>query len=324
MVERMVRKALFSSPSRQLIRWMRRVVLPGFEGFDLYQILRFFLSAMAQGRIITRASAISFKLFLSFFPAVIVLLTLIPYIPVPDFQERLLGAFRQMMPLEVYRFVESTLHDLLVKKHGTLLSISFISGLYLASNSIDAILEGFSGSTNLARWHSALKQRMLSLGLLLALTVLMVIAIPVFSLTDLVLSRLLELSILTSSLEVYVLLAAKWILSILLVMTSVSLLYTAGDPAARRFKAFSPGSILAVFLIMLISQGLAYVFSNITDYNALYGSIGAILAVQLWIYFNMIALLVGYELNISIARAKRQHSPRLAVRPAVPGEAAVG
>jgi membrane protein len=313
MVKRLLRKALYSKPVRQLIRWMRRVVLPGFEGFDLYQILRFFVGALAQGRIITRASAIAFKLFLAFFPAVIVLLTLIPYIPVPDFQVRLLDTFREMMPIEVFRFIESTLHDLLVKKHGTLLSVSFLSGLYFASNSIDAILEGFSGSTNLSNWHSAFKQRMLSLGLLLALTVLLVIAIPVFSLTDLVLSRLMELSILTSSFEVYVLLAAKWVLSILLVMTSVSLLYTAGDPTAKRFKAFTPGSILAVFLILLISQGLAYVFSNITDYNALYGSIGAILAVQLWIYFNMIALLVGYELNISIARALRQRSSKLNV-----------
>jgi membrane protein len=66
------------------------------------------------------------------------------------------------------------------------------------------------------------------------------------------------------------------------------------------------------------------VFANITDYNALYGSIGAIIAVQLWIYFNMIALLVGYELNISITRAQRQHSHRLAVRPAAQGEAAAG
>ncbi len=324
MIERIARRALYSRPFRQLIRWMRRVVLPGFEGFDLYQILRFFVSALAQGRIITRASAISFKLFLAFFPAVIVLLTLIPYIPIPDFQARLLDAFRQMMPVEVFRFIESTLHDLLVKKHGTLLSVSFITGLYLASNSIDAILEGFSGSTNLSNWHSAFKQRILSLGLLLVLTVLLVVAIPVFSLTDLLLSRLLELSILTSTLEVYVLLAAKWGLSILLVMTSVSLLYTAGDPAARRFKAFTPGSILAVFLILLISQGLAYVFSNITDYNALYGSIGAILAVQLWIYFNMIAVLVGYELNISIARALRQHSGRLDVMAAAPGQTAEG
>jgi membrane protein len=56
------------------------------------------------------------------------------------------------------------------------------------------------------------------------------------------------------------------------------------------------------------------VFSNITDYNALYGSIGAILAVQLWIYFNMLALLIGYELNISISRARNRHRHQLELR----------
>ncbi len=314
MVERIKRKVLFSRWFRTLAGWSKRLILPGFEGFSLFQILRFFMAALTQGRLITRASAISFKLFMAFFPAVIVLLTLIPYIPIPDLQNRLLESFREMMPIEVYLFIESTLHDLLLRKHGTLLSVSFISGLYLASNSIDAILEGFSGSTNLTEWHSALKQRLLSLGLLLALTVLLVVAIPLFTVSGVLLGKLLDLSVLTSSIEVFMLIALKWILSILLVMVSVSLLYMAGDPAARRFRTFTPGSILAVFLILLISQGLAFVFSNITDYNALYGSIGAILAVQLWIYFNMIALLVGYELNISIKRAKAHHSGQLLTR----------
>ena len=94
----------------------------------------------------------------------------------------------------------------------------------------------------------------------------------------------------------------------------VSLLYNAGDPTARRYKLFSPGALLAVFLVLLISQALAFLFGHITDYNALYGSIGAILAVQLWIYFNMIALLVGYELNSSIARARVLHRDRLELR----------
>jgi membrane protein len=91
------------------------------------------------------------------------------------------------------------------------------------------------------------------------------------------------------------------------------LLYNVGDPSTRRFRVFTPGSILAVFLILLVSEALGFVFSNITDYNALYGSIGAILAVQLWIYINMIALLIGYELNISIARARVMRSERLDV-----------
>lgn len=314
MVRRTLRKTLFSQPVRRAIAWARRIKPPGFEGFDLYQIGRFFFNALAEGHIVTRASAIAFKLFTAFFPGVIVLLTLIPYVPIADFQDRLLGIFRDMMPAEVFRFIEGTLHDLVVRKHGTLLSVSFAVGLYLASNSIDAILAGFSESRNLHMWHSAIKQRLLSLGLLAALTLLTVIAIPVLTFGGIVIDQLNTIGFFTSALQVWALFGLKWLVSILVVVTSVSLLYNAGDPTAKRFKLLSPGVILAVTLILLISQALAFMFSHITNYNALYGSIGAILAVQLWIYFNMIAVLVGYELNTSITRARHQHSKRLEVR----------
>lgn len=311
MVERLKRKLLFSRPFRELVRWAKRVRLPGFGGFSLYAISRFFFLALATGRLETRASAIAFKLFVAFFPAVIVLLTLIPFIPIADFQVKLLATFQEMLPMEVYQFIEGTLHDLVVKKHGTLLSVSFVVGVYLASNSIDAILHGFSGSTNLTHWHSALKQRLLSLGLLLALTILVVIAIPVLTFSNTVIAWLETHGLVTGWFEVAGLFAAKWGISTLLVLTMIALLYNAGDPTSRRFRLITPGAILALVLILVLSQALAFIFGNITDYNALYGSIGAILAVQFWIYLNMIALLVGYELNISISRARHVHSTEL-------------
>lgn len=314
MVERIKRKVLYSRSFRRLVGWSRRITPPGFEGFNIYEISRFFFSALAQGHLITRASAISFKLFLAFFPGVIVLLTLIPYVPITDFQDRLLETFEQMMPMEVFKFIEGTLEDLVVKKHGALLSASFVIGLYLASNSIDAILEGFSGSTNLGGWHSALKQRLLSLGLLLALVLLAALAVPTLTLSGIAIRWVNELGIIGGDLQMYALFAAKWLVSIFLVIFAVSLLYNVGDPHTRRFRVFTPGSILAVVLILLVSQVLAFFFSNITNYNALYGSIGAILAVQFWIYLNMIVLLVGYELNISITRARRRHSEKLELR----------
>jgi membrane protein len=320
MLEKLKRKLLFSRVFRQLIAWARRIVLPGFEGFSLYEISRFFFRALAKGQLATRASAISFKLFVAFFPAVIVLLTLIPFIPIADFQVKLLATFHDMLPPEVYTFIESTLHDLLVRKHGTLLSISFVVGLYLASNSIDAILKGFSGSTNHTTWHSPLKQRLMSIGLLFALTLLTMIAIPLLTLSGIVIYKLDQFGFFTSYFQVAALFLMKWVVTILVVIMFVSLLYFAGDPSSRRFRLFTPGALLSVFLVLLVSQALAFVFSNITDYNALYGSIGAILAVQIWIYANMIVLLVGYELNTSIMRARIFRTEHLVVH----NKAAVG
>lgn len=316
-MKRILRKLLYSSANRGIIRWGQRIVLPGFGGFDLYRVSRFFFAALAKGHLATRAAAISFKLFLAFFPAVIVLFTLIPYVPIADFQQKLLDTFHDMMPVEVFRFIENTLNEIVNIKHGALLSVSFLIGAYTASNSIHAILLGFSGSAHVTKWHSPFKQRLLSLGLMVALALLMVIAIPLLTFSGIAIHKLMDLGYLDNKVHVALLFAAKWLVSILVVMMSVSLLYNAGDPHARRFKFVTPGVLLAVFLILVVSQALAFIFSNITNYNALYGSIGAILAVQLWIYMNMIAILVGYELNSSIAHAHRVHSARLVV-PAEP------
>jgi membrane protein len=314
MVERLKRKLFYWRPFRSLVNWARSVKPPGFEGFSLYEISRFFFRALDEGNLVTRASAIAFRVFMAFFPGIILLLTLIPFIPIADFQERLLDAIDEMLPRDVYLFIESTLHDLVVRKHPTLLSVSFVVGIYLASNSINAILLGFAGSTNLNRWHSAFKQRILSIWLLLALSIMLMLVIPLFTFSGLVIRWLEEIGFFGNFLQLLLVFFIKWAMSVLLVILCVALLFNAGDMRHKRFRILTPGSILAVILILLVSEALAWVFNNITDYNALYGSIGAILAVQVWIYLNMIVLLIGFELNTSIGRAHRHRSERLELR----------
>ncbi|HMW98346.1 MAG TPA: YihY/virulence factor BrkB family protein [Flavobacteriales bacterium] len=316
MLKRLWRKVLYSRANRSLISWAQRIRFPGSGGFSVYHIARFFFLALAEGRLTTRASAIAFKLFLAFFPIIILLLTLIPYIPVADFQEKLLHNFQAMLPPAVFDFIHGLLHDLVVRKHGGLLSVSFITGLYFASNGLDAILMGFRGSYHIERWHSPLMQRLLSLGLLLALTVMMVVAMALLTFSNHVIRMLPDLGIRLGDLEHFGLFAAKWSITVVLITACIGLLYSAGDPGARRFRIFTPGAVLAVILTLLLSQALAFFFARITDYNALYGSLGAILAVQLWLYFNMLVLLIGFELNTSISKARSERTDTLRLKSA--------
>ena len=317
MLDRIRRRILFSGAFRRLVRWGRRVVLPGFDGFSVYEIARLFFRALLDGTLVTRAAAISFKLFIAFFPATIVMLTLIPFVPIPTAQDRLLTSFHDFLPPEVYRFVESELQNLIVRPHATLLSFSFLGGVYFASNSVDAILSGFKGSSNVTSWHSPWKQRVLSVVLLFVLGSLLFVAIPVMTLSGSAIRMLRDLNFLTSDLQVVALNVVRWTMAIALLLASVSLLYQAGDPrpagarGRRRFRLVSPGAVVAVVMIVVMSQLLVLFFRHFTDYNALYGSIGAILAVQLWLYSNMIVVLIGHELNVSISRARHDRSQRL-------------
>lgn len=307
--ERAKRKLLYTRANRRIIHWSSHLVPPGFDGVDLYHISRFFFRALQRGDIAMRASAIAFRLFMALFPALIVLLTLIPFIPIPDFQQQLLDTFHDMLPAEVYKFIEGMLHDLVVKKHSALLSVSTLIGIFFASNSMDAILQGFRGSYHVTEWHTAIKQRLLSLGLMFVLTLLCIVATALMTLSSWVLRELAASGYELSTLERTLFLAGKWAVAVLITFMGISLLYYAGDPRPGRFKLITPGTVLALLLVLVLSQALAFFFDRITDYNALYGSIGAILAVQLWLYLNMLVILIGYELNASIARA-RHHGRR--------------
>lgn len=306
-----VRKILYSRPTRRVIAWLQQIVLPGFGGFSIYHVSRFFFHALFMGNLMNRAAAIAFRIFIAFFPAIIVLLTLIPFIPVPDFQEKLLGAFRTMLPGEVYRFIEGMLHDLVLRKHSALLSLSFVLGLFMASNSVNAVLQGFQHSAFVTQWYRPWKQRLISLVLMFLLSLLSVVATAVLTVSSWGRSLIHHDSEAFEFMESVGFGIIRWATSIMLVLVAVSLLYHAGTPGKKRFQLVTPGAVLTIVLIFLLSRALAFVFTNVTDYNALYGSIGVILAVQLWLYFNMIVLLIGYELNTSIAKAKHEHSRNL-------------
>ena len=307
------RRLLFSRANRRAIHWLQQVVLPGFSGFSVYHVSRFFFHALFQGNLVNRAAAIAFRIFISLFPAIIVLLTLIPFIPIPDFQTKLLGAFRNMLPGEVYDFIEGLLHDLVLRKHSALLSLSFVLGLFFASNSINAILQGFRHSTFVTDWYRPWKQRLISLFLMFLLTVLSVATTAVLTVSSWGRSLMHDNGDSLHLLESVGFGIVRWATSVMLVLVAVTLLYHAGTPGKRKFQLVTPGAVLAIVLIFLLSRALAFVFANVTNYNALYGSIGVILAVQLWLYFNMIVLLIGYELNTSIAKARSQH--RSSLRP---------
>lgn len=307
----LVRKILFSRPVRRTIGFLQGIVLPGFGGFSIYHVGRFFFQALFQGNLANRAAAIAFRLFMALFPALIVLLTLIPFIPIPDFQEKLLGAFQTMLPEEVYHFVEDLLHDLVLRKHSTLLSVSFVFGLFLASNSMNAILQGFQHSTFVTNWYRPWKQRLISLLLMLLLSLLCVVAVAVLTVSSWGRSVLHAEGDHFHFLESVGFGLVRWGTSVMLVLVAVSLLYHAGTPGKKRFQLVTPGAVLTIVLFYILSQALAFVFTNVTDYNALYGSIGVIIAVQLWLYLNMLVLLIGYELNTSIDAARFQHRREL-------------
>jgi len=108
-----------------------------------------------------------------------------------------------------------------------------------------------------------------------------------------------------SKLWIYLIQVSRWLIVVVLYFTTVSILYRYGPAHKQKWKFLSPGSILATFLAVLTSLGFSFYIDHFSAYNKIYGSIGTLIVVMIWLYFNSMIVLLGFELNASIDLSKR-------------------
>lgn len=289
--------------SNRTVDLLRKIAVPGFKGVPLYDVLRFFFIGLFQGALPVRAAAVAFSFFLAIFPFLLFLFTLIPYIPIDNFQQLLLDLFADIIPPDTYTMVEATIFEIVTKHNSGLLSLGFVLTFIFSTNGISAILEGFNGSKQVAQTKNWLRQRLMAIFLMLVLSFLVVFAILLITMGDIFIRWLILAHLITDDFMVLTLEILQWIIILALTFFSVSFLYYFGAAKRTSYRFFSPGSLLATALLILGTLGFNFYIANFSNYNALYGSIGTLIIFLLWLFFNAFILLIGFELNVSIARA---------------------
>ena len=139
-----IKRLIKFSPAYRTIKASKKIVLPGFEGLSLYIVSKFFFQGLKNGSLNMRASSLAFNFFLAIFPAIIFLFTLIPYIPIENFQDYLFNLLQNLLPESAFEMVEETIVDIIKKPRSGLLSIGFFSALYFASNGFNSMINSFN------------------------------------------------------------------------------------------------------------------------------------------------------------------------------------
>lgn len=280
--------------------------LPGFQKISVFYVIMFFIRGFQTGTLVTRASSIAFNFLLATLPSMIFLFTLIPFIPIPNFQTELLTIFENVLPSNVFILIESTLIEIITKKSGGLLFFMFITTVIFSTNGIHAVINAFNVSTHEFKIRSWFSQRVTSFLLLFVIFVLLSSAIFIILIGKIVLNELVYLNIIEMNFTFYLLTIAKWIVFISLIFFSISVLYYQIPADKKEWRFLTPGSMVATFLFVISSLGFSFYVNNFGQYNKLFGSIGTLIVILLWMYFNSISLLIGFELNASIITANKK------------------
>jgi membrane protein len=299
-----VRRLVKFKPAHRTMAASKKVILPGFEGLSLYLVSKFFIQGLRNGALNMRATSLAFSFFLALFPSVIFLFTLIPYIPIENFQDQLFNLMKSMLPQSAFEATEETIFDIIKNPRGGLLSFGFISALYFSTNGFNAMINAFNETYHQIETRSPFMQRLVALLIVIVTTLLLLVAIGLIVGSQIAFDFFIK----RDQVEYYLVYYGQWFILIALCYTFISFNYFMGPKNNKGWKFFSAGSFFATILTILTSVLFAYYVNNFGNYNKLYGSIGTLIVIMLWLYINSLILLLGFDLNVSISRAKREQS----------------
>ena len=290
---------------KRLLALLRRsaqtITLPLFDGLSLYDVAIFFWKGIYEGAVTSRAASISFSFFLALFPGVIFVFTLIPFIPIDGFQHELFRLLRDVLPPNSFDAAYSTITDILTIKRGDLLGITVAAALFFATNGTLALIGNFGQTIHHLNVRGFWSQYLAAFWLTLALALLLIGGIAVLALGEVWIPTLIP-----GDNGDWITALARWVVLLGLVLFAISLLFYYGPMRSAPWRFISPGALLATVLVWLTSYLFGIYVTDFSRYNQLYGSIGTLIIIQLWIYVNAIGLIIGFELNASMARAKNR------------------
>ena len=298
----------------KLAALLKNIRLPGFEGFSLYDLIEMYILGVVQGALSTRASSIAFSLFMALFPLLIFMVTLIPVI----FSSFDIGStdFEKQFPLFLESFLPSATGDYFEgiyvqiknqKPQGGLISSAFLLSIFLMANGVNSIFSGFETSYHVDLTRNFFKQYGYALMVGLILSILIIVGFTAFIYFQVyVLGYLNQVgNYVLEDGEIVGVQIGKILFFMILSYFTTATLYYFGTHEGKQAKFFSAGALMTALLFLLTSYLFGLYVEKFARYNELYGALGGLLILMVYIWLNSNILLLGFELNATLNQLKK-------------------
>ncbi|PCJ93433.1 MAG: ribonuclease BN [Flavobacteriaceae bacterium] len=299
-----------------IINWVARLLkgikLSAFEGLSMYDLMEMYIVGVVKGALSSRASSIAFSLFMALFPLLIFLITLIPFIIQyislgnENFDTQFLMFLESFLPSATSDYFGDIYQQIKDQRRGGLLSSSFLISIFLVANGVNAIFGGFENSYHVELTRNFFRQYLYALliGLILAI-LLLVGAIGFVYFEFYIVEYLSEFAAKTRGYDiaendVVGVTIGKILFFILLSYLSTAILYYFGTREGKQAKFFSYGALMTTLLFLLTSYLFGVYVEKFARYNELYGALGGLLILMVYIWLNSNILLLGFELNATL------------------------
>ena len=290
----------------KLVAKSKTISLPGLQKVPLYDVMRFFGLSMSKGVVFQRAAAITYRVFVAVIPMIIALFSAIAFLG-EDFRNTLISLMQSIVPPYAWPAVEGVITDVVMRQNGTLSTLMFVTGVYFTIVCIMGIIAAMTTSYFNEGKRNFLQQIGLSIKLMLLTFFIIVIVAALFIFASLAVHYVHTNYVDNPHLYSFAVNFLKWILVFAAVYFLISIFYYMAPVQRGNYRFFSAGSSICTLLLVILLGIINLYFSNFTNYNLIYGSLGALFAILLWINWSSTIFLICYDLNVSIAKAKSEN-----------------
>jgi len=249
------------------------------------------------------AAGLSYYFVMALFPMLIVAATVFAYLPGGLF-DRILNAASLIVPPEGMGLVRAIVGDVITPKRGALLSFGLLGGLWTVSSGFTALIEALDVAYDVPETRSWWQQRLLALGMAIAVGVLTLIALAVMLVGPRFGDWLLGMGVGLQFAIAWPVI--RWAVAVGFTVLAVELMYFLMPNVKQSFKQSLPGAFVAVGLWIGLSFGLGVYFQHFANFNRTYGTLGAGVALMVWLYWSGFAILLGGEINSEAIQVTNQ------------------
>ncbi len=277
---------------------------------SLYHVLKILWKKIITFDIDQRAASVSYSFLLAVFPGVIFLFTLIPFVPIDNLDVLIMNFLRDAMPQGIYENTSNTIQDIVSRRRSDVLSFGFFFTVFAATNGMMALMRAFNMALQVREKRSYLKARFIALFLTLLLIVVLISAILVLIVGTIIIDFLFSRGLLNENFNFYLLQIVRYGGIFLIFYLGICAIYYFAPAVHKRLRFFNFGALISSILGILVTNLFSFYLANFNSYNKLYGSIGTLIALMVWIYLVALILILGFEINISVRDALLVHGAK--------------
>ncbi|MDX5337849.1 MAG: YihY/virulence factor BrkB family protein, partial [Cyclobacteriaceae bacterium] len=256
---------------------------------NLYDVIRIFIQQLKKDDINERAGSMAFSYTIALFPLLLFLLNLVPYLQ--DFfpfitTENILSFVQTIIPEDLYQNIDTTIMDIVSKPRQSLLSFGFFFALYASTQGVVSMMDSFNSVYRTKENRGFFYSRLIAVTIVMALVVTIIAASSVMIIGSIFISRLDEMHLFNTSFMIFLFNTLKFLILLAVFYITSAFIFRFAPAVHDKWHFFSIGAQLSGLLITLGFYGFIFYLENFASYNKLYGSIGTLIALMLWLYLT--------------------------------------